>query len=73
MDGSLLAPVMNSSSESFPAGKGTRLSHPPGAETTQHSPRTSPLPGGAPWGAQHPEPLHASRHEPFNQRACRSF
>uniref|UniRef100_A0A8C3UMZ0 Transmembrane protein 54 n=1 Tax=Catharus ustulatus TaxID=91951 RepID=A0A8C3UMZ0_CATUS len=64
MDGSLLAPVMNSSSESFPAGKGTRL---------RDHPAQPSHPGGAPWGAQHPEPLHASRHEPFNQRACRSF
>lgn len=73
MDGSLLAPRMNSSSESFPAGKGTRLSHPPAPETTQSSPWTSPHPGGAPWGALHPEPLHTSRHELFNQRACGSL
>lgn len=58
MDGSLLAPRMNSSSESFPAGKGTRLRHHPAPETAQRSPCTRPQPGGAPWGAQHPEPLH---------------
>lgn len=70
MDGSLLAPLMNSSSESFPAGKGTRLSRHPAPETPPAQEEHPGVPGtlspSGHWG-------HASGHEPFNQRACGSF